>query len=81
MRVLHGELGAMQEWVKASGTKICIVFEGRDTTRQGGTVKRITERVSPGGVPDRCPGRPDRAREVARYCSGTCRTSRPPVRS
>ena len=31
MRVLHGELVAMQEWVKASGAKICIVFEGRDT--------------------------------------------------
>jgi polyphosphate kinase len=31
MRRLHGELVAMQEWVKASGAKICIVFEGRDT--------------------------------------------------
>ncbi len=31
MRLLHGELVAMQEWVKASGAKICIVFEGRDT--------------------------------------------------
>jgi polyphosphate kinase 2 (PPK2 family) len=31
MRVLHGELVAMQEWVKASGAKICIVFEDRDT--------------------------------------------------
>jgi polyphosphate kinase len=34
MRVLHGELVAMQEWVKASGAKICIVFEGRDTARR-----------------------------------------------
>ena len=47
MRVLHGELVAMQEWVKASGAKICIVFEGRDTAGKGGTIKRITERVSP----------------------------------
>ena len=31
MRVLHGELVALQEWVKASGAKVCIVFEGRDT--------------------------------------------------
>jgi polyphosphate kinase len=46
MRVLHGELVAMQEWVKASGAKICIVFEGRDTAGKGGTIKRITERVS-----------------------------------
>ena len=44
---LHGELVAMQEWVKASGAKICIVFEGRDTAGKGGTIKRITERVSP----------------------------------
>jgi polyphosphate kinase 2 (PPK2 family) len=47
MRRLHGELVAMQEWVKASGAKLCIVFEGRDTAGKGGTIKRITERVSP----------------------------------
>jgi polyphosphate kinase 2 len=47
MKLLHGELVAMQEWVKASGAKICIVFEGRDTAGKGGTIKRITERVSP----------------------------------
>ena len=47
MRLLHGELVAMQEWVKASGAKLCIVFEGRDTAGKGGTIKRITERVSP----------------------------------
>jgi polyphosphate kinase len=47
MRRLHGELVAMQEWVKASGAKICILFEGRDTAGKGGTIKRITERVSP----------------------------------
>jgi polyphosphate kinase 2 len=47
MERLHGELVAMQEWVKSSGAKICIVFEGRDTAGKGGTIKRITERVSP----------------------------------
>ena len=47
MRVLHGELVAMQEWVKATGARICVVFEGRDTAGKGGTIKRITERVSP----------------------------------
>ena len=47
MRILQGELVALQEWVKASGAKICIVFEGRDTAGKGGTIKRITERVSP----------------------------------
>ena len=47
MRVLHGELVAMQEWVKDSGAKVCVVFEGRDTAGKGGTIRRITERVSP----------------------------------
>lgn len=47
MRQLHGELVAMQEWVRATGAKVCIVFEGRDTAGKGGTIKRITERVSP----------------------------------
>ncbi len=47
MQRLHGELVALQEWVKASGAKICVVFEGRDTAGKGGTIKRITERVSP----------------------------------
>jgi polyphosphate kinase 2 len=47
LRRLHGELVAMQEWVKATGAKICVVFEGRDTAGKGGTIKRITERVSP----------------------------------
>jgi polyphosphate kinase 2 len=47
MRRLHGELVAMQEWVRATGAKVCIVFEGRDTAGKGGTIKRIVERVSP----------------------------------
>jgi polyphosphate kinase 2 len=47
LRLLQGELVAIQEWVKSSGAKICIVFEGRDTAGKGGTIKRITERVSP----------------------------------
>jgi polyphosphate kinase 2 len=47
LRRLHGELVAMQEWVKASGAKVCVVFEGRDTAGKGGTIKAITERVSP----------------------------------
>ena len=47
LEVLQGELVAMQEWVRATGAKICVVFEGRDTAGKGGTIKRITERVSP----------------------------------
>jgi polyphosphate kinase 2 len=44
---LHGELVKVQEWVKHKGLKICVVFEGRDTAGKGGTIKAITERVSP----------------------------------
>jgi polyphosphate kinase 2 len=47
MQRLHGELVALQEWVKATGAKVCVVFEGRDTAGKGGTIKRIVERVSP----------------------------------
>jgi polyphosphate kinase 2 len=41
------ELVKMQEWVKATGAKVCVVLEGRDTAGKGGVIKRITERVSP----------------------------------
>ncbi len=44
---LHVEIVKLQEWVKRSGAKICIVFEGRDGAGKGGTIKAITERVSP----------------------------------
>jgi polyphosphate kinase len=44
---LQVELVKLQEWVKATGAKICVVFEGRDAAGKGGTIKRITERVSP----------------------------------
>jgi len=44
---LHVELVHLQEWVKAKGLKVCIVFEGRDGAGKGGVIKAITERVSP----------------------------------
>jgi len=44
---LEAELVAMQEWVKATGAKVCVVFEGRDSAGKGGTIKAITARVSP----------------------------------
>jgi polyphosphate kinase len=47
MARLHGELVKLQEWVKHKGLKICVVFEGRDGAGKGGTIKAITERVSP----------------------------------
>jgi polyphosphate kinase len=47
MEKLQVELVKMQEWVKATGAKVCILFEGRDTAGKGGVIKRITERTSP----------------------------------
>jgi polyphosphate kinase 2 len=47
LKKLHVELVILQQWVQATGAKICIVFEGRDTAGKGGTIKAITERVSP----------------------------------
>ena len=47
LKKLHVELVKLQEWVKHKGLKICIVFEGRDGAGKGGTIKAITERVSP----------------------------------
>ena len=47
LRLLHVELVKLQEWVKEKGIKICIVFEGRDGAGKGGTIKALTERVSP----------------------------------
>src|ERR1041385_4745713 len=44
---LHVELVKLQEWVKHKGLKICILFEGRDGAGKGGTIKAITERLSP----------------------------------
>jgi polyphosphate kinase 2 len=47
MRRLQGELVALQQWVTATGAKVIVVFEGRDTAGKGGTIRRITERTNP----------------------------------
>jgi polyphosphate kinase 2 len=44
---LHGELVKLQQWVVHKGLRVCVVFEGRDGAGKGGTIKAITERVSP----------------------------------
>ena len=44
---LHVELVKLQRWVVHKGLKVCVVFEGRDGAGKGGTIKAITERVSP----------------------------------
>jgi polyphosphate kinase 2 (PPK2 family) len=47
LRKLQVELCHLQQWAKTTGAKIIIVFEGRDAAGKGGTIKAITERVSP----------------------------------
>jgi len=47
LRKLQTKLVEMQEWVKASGAKLVVVFEGRDAAGKGGVIHRILERVSP----------------------------------
>ena len=47
LRKLQVELCHLQDWVKANGERVIIVFEGRDAAGKGGTIKAITERVSP----------------------------------
>jgi len=47
LKKLHIELVKLQLWVQEKGLKVCVVFEGRDGAGKGGTIKAITERVSP----------------------------------
>jgi polyphosphate kinase len=47
LRKLQVELCALQEWIKHQGLRVVVIFEGRDAAGKGGTIKAITERVSP----------------------------------
>jgi polyphosphate kinase len=47
LRKLQTELCLFQEWVKHTGQRIMVVFEGRDAAGKGGTIRALTERVSP----------------------------------
>ena len=47
LRRLQAELCKLQDWVKHKGLRVMIVFEGRDAAGKGGTIRAMTERVSP----------------------------------
>jgi polyphosphate kinase 2 len=47
LRKLQTELCTLQDWVKRSGERIIVIFEGRDAAGKGGTIRALTERVSP----------------------------------
>ena len=81
LKKLHVELVKLQQWVVHKGLKVCVVFEGRDGAGKGGTIKAITERVSPRvfrvvALP--APTEREKSPDVRR--SATSRTSRRPAR-
>jgi polyphosphate kinase 2 (PPK2 family) len=47
LKKLHVELVRLQEWIKHNGLRVVVLFEGRDAAGKGGTIKRITECLSP----------------------------------
>src|SRR5215467_15170551 len=47
LQALQVQLCHLQDWVKEKGARIIILFEGRDAAGKGGTIKALTERVSP----------------------------------
>jgi len=50
-KLLQVELAKFQRWVKETGQKYLIIFEGRDAAGKGGTIKRFTEHLNPRGAP------------------------------
>ncbi len=82
MEKLQGELVKMQQWVVASGAKVCILFEGRDTAGKGGVIKRITGTHQPACLPPCGLIRANRTRRNHRCISnGICPICRQPERS
>jgi len=81
MHELQVQLCHLQEWVKQKGLRVIIIFEGRDAAGKGGTIKAITERVSP-RVLRVVRFRPLRiARRPRRSCSVTSKDFPPLARS
>lgn len=79
---LHVELVKLQEWVVHKGLKVCIAFEGRDGAGKGGTIKAITERVSPRVFRVvALPSPSDREKKARCICSAIFRTFQRPARS
>jgi polyphosphate kinase 2 (PPK2 family) len=81
LRKLHVELVKLQQWVVSQGLKVCIVFEGRDGAGKGGTIKAITERVSPRVFRvSPCRPRPTKRRPSSIF-NAISRICRPPAKS
>ena len=78
LRKLQAELCHLQEWVKHKGLRVIILFEGRDGAGKGGTIRAITERVSPRVFRVVALPRLPIAKNRRCTCSATCSTSPPP---
>ena len=78
---LQVKLCHLQRWVKEKGLRVIVIFEGRDGAGKGGTIRALTERVSPGSSGSSPCRRRRTARRARSTSSGTWSTFRPPGRS
>jgi polyphosphate kinase len=81
LRKLQEKVCHLQEWVKFKGLRVIIVFEGRDAAGKGGTIRALTERVSPRVFRLVALPAPSTARSRNCTYSATFSISRPSVRS
>ena len=81
LRKLQVRLCKLQDWVKAKGLRVVIVFEGRDAAGKGGTIKALTEKVSPRVFRVDALRRRPIAKNRRCTCSATWNGFRPPARS
>jgi len=80
-RSLQIELLKLQSWIKETGQKVVLLFEGRDAAGKGGTIKRFTEHLNPRGARVVAWRSRRSASTPSGISSATSSTSRPPARS
>ena len=78
---LQVELLKLQAWVKETGQKVVILFEGRDAAGKGGSIKRFMEHLNPRGAHIVALEKPSEAERGQCTSSVTCSTCRPPTKS
>jgi polyphosphate kinase 2 (PPK2 family) len=81
LRKLQVKLCLLQDWMKQKGLRAIIVFEGRDTAGKGGTIKALTERVSPRVFRVVALPVPRTVKKARCICSVTCNIFQPQARS
>ena len=81
LRKLQARLCHLQDWVKQKGQRVIIIFEGRDAAGKGGTIRALTERVSPRVFRVVALPAPSDREKSQMYIQRYMRTSRPRVRS